>query len=43
MHRYADLKRTLATQHTADREAYTEGKADFVRRVLEEQPRPDQE
>ncbi len=31
---YGELKRTLATRHAEDREAYTEGKADFVRRVL---------
>lgn len=42
VHRYAELKRTLAMQHPTDREAYTEGKADFVRRVLEEHPHPDQ-
>ncbi|WP_166518250.1 GrpB family protein [Candidatus Blastococcus massiliensis] len=35
VHRYADLKRTLAAQHAADREAYTAGKAGFVRSVLE--------
>lgn len=42
MHRYAELKRTLATEHTTDREAYTAGKARFVRSVLDEQPSPDQ-
>lgn len=42
MQRYAELKRTLATEHATDREAYTAGKADFVRGVLEEQSRPDQ-
>jgi len=34
---YAELKRRLAREHTDDREAYTEGKAAFVRRVLAEQ------
>lgn len=33
--RYADLKRKLAAEHAADREAYTAGKADFVRSVLQ--------
>jgi GrpB-like predicted nucleotidyltransferase (UPF0157 family) len=32
--RYADLKRRLAAEHAADREAYTEAKGDFVRSVL---------
>ncbi len=32
--RYADLKRELTAEHAADREAYTAGKADFVRSVL---------
>lgn len=32
--RYAELKRTLADEHAADREAYTAGKADFVRSVV---------
>ena len=31
---YADLKTRLATEHSADREAYTEGKAEFIREVL---------
>jgi len=31
---YAELKRRLAREHTGDREAYGEGKAAFVRRVL---------
>ncbi len=35
VHRYADLKRRLVAEHAADREAYTAGKADFVRSVLE--------
>jgi len=34
--RYAALKAELAALHGADREAYTEAKADFVRRVLEQ-------
>jgi len=29
------LKRTLAAQHAADREAYTAGKADFISTVLD--------
>lgn len=33
--RYAELKRTLAAQHSADREAYTAGKDEFVRGVLQ--------
>lgn len=33
--RYADLKRKLAAEHAADREAYTAGKADFVRSVFQ--------
>jgi GrpB-like predicted nucleotidyltransferase (UPF0157 family) len=32
--RYADLKRRLATEHAADREAYTDAKGEFVRDVL---------
>ena len=31
---YAALKRRLAGEHAGDREAYSEGKADFVRRVV---------
>jgi leucine-zipper of insertion element IS481/GrpB protein/Integrase core domain len=31
---YAELKRRLAREHAGDREAYAEGKAAFVRRVL---------
>lgn len=31
--RYAQLKRRLATDHCADREAYTQGKSEFVRRI----------
>lgn len=31
---YAELKRRLAREHADDREAYAEGKAAFVRRVL---------
>ncbi|HZD68949.1 MAG TPA: GrpB family protein [Actinomycetes bacterium] len=31
---YAELKRALAREHAGDREAYTRGKAAFVRRVL---------
>lgn len=38
--RYAELKRALAVEHAIDREAYTEGKADFVRSVLDEQSNP---
>lgn len=30
---YGDLKRRLAAEHTDDREAYTDGKADFVAAV----------
>lgn len=37
VHRYAQLKRTLATEHAADREAYTAGKTDFIRSVLDGQ------
>lgn len=33
--RYDALKRTLASAHVNDREAYTAGKADFVRSVLQ--------
>ena len=32
--RYADLKRRLAAEHAQDREAYTEGKGEFVRDAL---------
>lgn len=32
--RYAEFKSQLAAKHAADREAYTEAKADFVRSVL---------
>ncbi|RKS77459.1 GrpB-like predicted nucleotidyltransferase (UPF0157 family) [Motilibacter peucedani] len=32
---YATLKRHLAARHASDREAYTEGKAGFVRAVLD--------
>jgi GrpB-like predicted nucleotidyltransferase (UPF0157 family) len=35
-HRYAKLKSELATKHAADREEYTEAKAEFVRSVLED-------
>lgn len=35
VHHYAELKSTLAAAHAADREAYTDGKADFVRSVLQ--------
>jgi len=31
--RYGDLKARLAAEHHADREAYTQAKADFVRAV----------
>jgi GrpB-like predicted nucleotidyltransferase (UPF0157 family) len=31
---YAELKRRLAREHADDREAYSDGKAAFVRRVL---------
>ncbi len=31
---YAELKRRLAAEFTSDREAYTDGKADFVRRTV---------
>lgn len=43
VHRYAELKRTLATEHVTDREAYTAGKRDFVRRVLDDQSSHDHE
>jgi GrpB-like predicted nucleotidyltransferase (UPF0157 family) len=33
---YAEPKRGLAREHAGDREAYTQGKTAFVRRVLEE-------
>jgi GrpB-like predicted nucleotidyltransferase (UPF0157 family) len=33
---YAELKRELARRHSDDREAYTDAKADFIRRVLGE-------
>jgi len=36
--RYGQLKRALAAEHPEDREAYTEGKADLVRAVLDEAP-----
>jgi GrpB-like predicted nucleotidyltransferase (UPF0157 family) len=36
--RYAELKRTLAARHSGDREAYTDGKADFVAAVLGDEP-----
>ena len=32
--RYADLKRRLAVEHAADREAYTDAKGEFVRDAL---------
>ena len=32
--RYGDLKRRLAAEHAADREAYTEAKGEFVRAAL---------
>jgi GrpB-like predicted nucleotidyltransferase (UPF0157 family) len=32
--RYERLKRDLAVRHRADREAYTEAKADFVREIM---------
>lgn len=41
VHRYAELKRVLATEHVTDREAYTAGKRDFVRRVLDDQASDD--
>lgn len=41
--RCAQLKRPLATEHPTDREAYTAGKGDFVRRVVGEQSNSDQE
>ncbi|HEY4211638.1 MAG TPA: GrpB family protein [Steroidobacteraceae bacterium] len=31
---YAALKRVLATKHTADREAYSAAKSEFIRSVL---------
>ena len=33
-HEYEELKKKLAQQYTWDREKYTEGKADFVNRIL---------
>ena len=38
--RYAALKIRLAAEHRADREAYTDAKADFVRDVVRRLPRP---
>ncbi len=35
---YAERKRALAAAHADDREAYTEGKAEVVRRVLRSRP-----
>ncbi|MGI8511029.1 MAG: GrpB family protein [Solirubrobacteraceae bacterium] len=32
---YATLKRRLAARHGADREAYTEGKTEFIRAILQ--------
>ena len=32
--RYASVKRDLATRHTTDRDAYTEGKSQFVEEVV---------
>lgn len=43
VHRYAQLKRALATEYATDREAYMAGKADFVRTVLDDQSSPGQE
>lgn len=40
--RYEDLKRQLVEQRGHDREAYTDGKAEFVASVLGQQGRPDQ-
>jgi GrpB-like predicted nucleotidyltransferase (UPF0157 family) len=37
---YADLKVRLAEEHRHDREAYTEGKADFIRETLRRANRP---
>jgi GrpB-like predicted nucleotidyltransferase (UPF0157 family) len=37
--RYADLKRRLAIEHRADREAYTDAKTDFVAAVLRDERR----
>lgn len=34
-HRYADLKRALAAEHRGDREAYTDAKAEYIRRVTQ--------
>ena len=31
---YADLKRALAAEHSDDREAYTDAKADFISQAL---------
>ncbi|HRO31307.1 GrpB family protein [Citricoccus sp.] len=41
-HRYAELKRALAAKHATDREAYSAGKAKFVRSVLGMPEIPDQ-
>lgn len=38
--RYAALKTALVTQHRADREAYTDAKADFVRSVIGAERQP---
>jgi GrpB-like predicted nucleotidyltransferase (UPF0157 family) len=32
---YGDLKQRLALQHRLDREAYTEAKGPFVRRIIQ--------
>jgi GrpB-like predicted nucleotidyltransferase (UPF0157 family) len=37
--RYGDLKRGLAAEHPADREAYTEAKAEFITQALGQQAR----
>ncbi|SDT06590.1 GrpB domain, predicted nucleotidyltransferase, UPF0157 family [Brevibacterium sandarakinum] len=43
VHHYAELKRALAIEQATDREAYTEGKSDFIRRVLDDQAGSDEE
>ena len=40
---YADLKETLAREHRHDRDAYTNGKASFVARVLAARGMPEAE
>jgi GrpB-like predicted nucleotidyltransferase (UPF0157 family) len=32
---YAALKRSIAEEHPSDRKSYTQGKQEFIRRVIE--------